>query len=144
MEGERPLGQVIRPCGPIMDPGAAERARALLDGAGLSLDIAWPVLAPVFGAAPYLASLSTRDPDRLVRILSRPAGQSLEAILAATRACAAEPDIERAAARLRGLKADLHLLVALADLGGAWNLTEVTGALSRFADAAVRAALTQA
>ena len=32
--------------------------------------------------------------------------------------------------RLRGLKAELHLLTALADLGGVWSLDQVTGALS--------------
>ena len=43
-------------------------------------------------------------------------------------------------ARLRNLKAELHLLTALADLGGVWDLDAVTGALSDFADLAVRAA----
>ncbi len=43
--------------------------------------------------------------------------------------------------RLRELKADLHLLTALADLGGVWDLDQVTGALARFADAALHAAV---
>ena len=47
-------------------------------------------------------------------------------------------------AELRRLKGDLHLLTALADLGGAWDLDAVTAALTRFADAAVRAALAAA
>ncbi|MFN5616864.1 MAG: glutamine-synthetase adenylyltransferase, partial [Brevundimonas sp.] len=42
---------------------------------------------------------------------------------------------------LRRLKAELHLLTALADLGGVWPLERVTGALSAFADAAVASAL---
>jgi len=44
-------------------------------------------------------------------------------------------------APLRRLKGELHLLTALADLGGLWDLDQVTGALSRFADVAARAAL---
>ncbi len=44
-------------------------------------------------------------------------------------------------AALRRLKAKLHLLTALCDLGGVWDLDQVTGALSDFADAAVRTAL---
>ena len=42
---------------------------------------------------------------------------------------------------LRELKAELHLLTALADLGGVWDLDQVTGALTRFADSALRAAM---
>src|SRR5262249_33274526 len=42
---------------------------------------------------------------------------------------------------LRRLKARLHLLTALSDLGGAWNLDQVTAALTLFADAAVASAL---
>jgi [glutamine synthetase] adenylyltransferase / [glutamine synthetase]-adenylyl-L-tyrosine phosphorylase len=56
-----------------------------------------------------------------------------------TDALDAEPDAVRAP--LRVLKADLHLLTALADLGGVWDLDQVTDALSRFADASCRAAL---
>ena len=41
---------------------------------------------------------------------------------------------------LRETKSDLHLLTALCDLGGVWDLEHVTGALSAFADEAVRAA----
>ena len=40
--------------------------------------------------------------------------------------------VEAACARL---KARLHLLTALCDLGGVWDLDQVTGALTRFADA---------
>jgi len=144
----RPLGELIRPCGPVIDAAAAERAKEALSEAAahdrwtVTLDAAWPALAPVFGAAPYLAGLSVREPDRLRRLLSAPPAKALATILEATRASAAEPEIDDAAAALlRVLKGDLHLLAALADLGGVWGLDEVTGALSAFADAAVRAAL---
>jgi glutamate-ammonia-ligase adenylyltransferase len=45
---------------------------------------------------------------------------------------------------MRELKADLHLLTALCDLGGVWDLDAVTGALTRFADATLHASLAQA
>jgi glutamate-ammonia-ligase adenylyltransferase len=144
------LFELLRPCGPVVDAGAAERAREALQeaasesGWASTLQAAWPALAPVFGASPYLAGLSVREPERLRGVLSLPPASALATILAATRACATEPHADAAGARLRTLKSDLHLLVALADLGGVWNLDEVTGALSAFADEAVRAALTLA
>jgi glutamate-ammonia-ligase adenylyltransferase len=103
------------------------------------LDASWPALKPVFAASPYLASLAVRSPDRLHRTLSLPADQHLERLLSA--ASAIDADQEQTGAILRRLKADLHLLTALADLGGVWDLDRVTGALSRFADVAVQSAL---
>jgi glutamate-ammonia-ligase adenylyltransferase len=98
----------------------------------------------VFAASPYLAGLARRDAVRLPSILDADPDKRLAKILAATDAVAAEPDFETARRRLRELKADLHLLTALCDLGGVWDLDAVTGALTRFADASLRAALAQA
>jgi glutamate-ammonia-ligase adenylyltransferase len=42
---------------------------------------------------------------------------------------------------LRVLKAEAHLLTAMCDLGGVWGLDQVTGAMTRFADASLQAAL---
>ena len=42
---------------------------------------------------------------------------------------------------LRQAKRESALLIALADLGGVWDLVATTDALTRFADAAVAAAL---
>ncbi len=142
-----PLGGLIRPCGPVIDAGAAERAHdRLIESASVAgwsghLRAAWPALAPVFAASPYLAGLASRAPERLRRLLSGPAETSLADVLESVTACSADADIEGAESRLRRLKGDLHLLVALADLGGLWRLEEVTGALTRFADVAVQAAL---
>jgi glutamate-ammonia-ligase adenylyltransferase len=135
----RPLGALIRPCGPVIDAAAAERARERIGE-----QTAWSALAPIFAAAPYLASLAIRDRERLDRLLSQAPDAALAAILAATDALAASGDIEASTARLRNLKGDLHLLTALADLGGVWRLAEVTGALTGFADAAVQTALSLA
>lgn len=136
----------LAPCGPIADPKAAERteemlrARAEAVGWGDLLTRAWPALAPVFGASSYLAGLARREPARLRDLLEAEPDARFEDLLARTRALA-ETDIETAKPGLRHLKAEAHLLIALADLGGVWDLDAVTGALTRFADAALQTAL---
>jgi glutamate-ammonia-ligase adenylyltransferase len=136
------LAAQLKPCGPVDDAAAARRLRVQLDdaiGAPL-LDQAWPALEPVFAASPYLAGLARAAPERLAAILAVEApAERLAAILADTRDGGGDSETE--ARRLRRLKAELHLLTALCDLGGVWDLDLVTGALARFADAAVQAAL---
>jgi glutamate-ammonia-ligase adenylyltransferase len=139
------LGVRLRPCGPVIDAAAAERALERLEGAASgagwrdTLTAAWPALAPVFAASPYLAGLARRRPESLRAILESDPDERLEALLAETTALTGGPDAVRAP--LRRLKADLHLLTALADLGDVWGLDQVTAALSRFADAAADRAL---
>lgn len=142
------LSERAVPCGPVLDAAAAERAReqiakaAARDGWSDLLAKGWLALAPVFSAAPYLAALARRSPERLRRTLGEDPDVRLAAILAEAGAVeASEADPEAGGARLRELKADAHLAIALADLGGVWTLDQVTDALSRFADAALRAAL---
>jgi len=136
------LADLLKPCGPVLDAKAAERTAEVLAEA---FEVpAWEALAPVFGASPYLAGLARRRPEGLRRTLEGDPGERLEGILADAVAQGAEPDREVAKRVLRELKADLHLVTALCDLGGAWDLDQVTGALSRFADAALQACLAQA
>jgi glutamate-ammonia-ligase adenylyltransferase len=139
------LADLLQPCGPVVDEKAAERLRTSIAAALWTdrLEQAWPALAPVFAASSYLSSLARRDPAGLDRMLGDEPQPRLEDILARTVA-AAELSTEAATVRLRSLKAELHLLTALADLGGVWDLDRVTGALTRFADAAVASALTVA
>ncbi|WP_374471355.1 bifunctional [glutamine synthetase] adenylyltransferase/[glutamine synthetase]-adenylyl-L-tyrosine phosphorylase [Phenylobacterium sp.] len=136
------LAAQIQPSGPVLDARAAERAREIVETrwTAPTLETAWPTLAWVFGASSYLASLARRDPEMLGRILGADPAARLADVLARTAAAAAL-DTEAATVELRRLKAELHLLTALCDLGGVWNLDQVTGALTRFADAAVAAAL---
>ncbi len=134
-----PLGALIQPCGPVVDAAAARRAR---EAVGPQADAVWPALAPVFAASPYLTGLA-RDADRLRRTLAEAPDRRLAAILRGIAAL--DPaGTEHVRTRLRQLKGDLHLLTALADLGGVWDLDAVTGALTAFADAAVGAALAAA
>ncbi|OHB27746.1 MAG: glutamine-synthetase adenylyltransferase [Phenylobacterium sp. RIFCSPHIGHO2_01_FULL_69_31] len=143
--GTQRLAARLQPCGPLLDAKAAERLRGVVANRIWTpeLDQAWPALAPVFGASPYLAGLARRDPERLAALLADDPEARLADILARTAAVA---DVlpEAAQAPLRLLKQELHLLTALADLGGVWDLDQVTSALTRFADAAVTAALTSA
>ncbi|WP_374571659.1 bifunctional [glutamine synthetase] adenylyltransferase/[glutamine synthetase]-adenylyl-L-tyrosine phosphorylase [Phenylobacterium sp.] len=140
------LADRLKPCGPVADPKAAERLRETLAEAAQAqgwtglLAAAWPALEPAFGAAPYLAGLARRDPQRLRALLEADPDARLADLLARIRAAATlEP--EAAGAQLRKLKAEAHLLTALCDLGGLWDLDAVTGAITRVADAAVAAAL---
>ena len=148
---EAALFERLSPCGPVIDARAAERTREPLTKAAAAagwtraLETAWPALAPVFAAAPYLAALVRRGPDMLRRVLSDAPGVRLQALLAAATTYADgvldAAGMAMAEDELRRLKRELHLLTALADLGGVWDLDAVTGALSGFADAAVAAAV---
>jgi glutamate-ammonia-ligase adenylyltransferase len=140
-----PLAGQLRPCGPVADAKAAARAREIISDTLWTpeMDAAWPALEPVFGASPYLAGLARRDPGMLAELLHAEPETRLADILGRT-ARAAELDVEAAGIALRRLKRELHLVTALADLGGVWDLDQVTGALTRFADAAVAAALAAA
>ncbi|MNH53359.1 Glutamate-ammonia-ligase adenylyltransferase [compost metagenome] len=139
------LGPRLKPCGPVRDAEAAGRIHERLVEAAneygwrATLDGAWGALEPVFAASPYLAGLARRWPVRLRQILETAPEMRLAEILAATDAIDGPAD--EAKAPLRWLKAELHLLTALSDLGGVWDLDAVTGALSRFADATAQAAL---
>jgi len=139
------LGFRLAPCGPVVDAMAADRTRERLaeaasDGVwSAALDAAWPALAPALAASPYLAGLARRWPDRLKALLDADPDHRLADILSRTQSLTGGAD--EAQVPLRRLKAELHLLTALADLGQVWDLDAVTNALSRFADAAAQAAL---
>lgn len=141
---ERPLAERLRPCGPTLKGGVAAFTREAVDEAAGEggwcplLDRTRPALEPVLAASPYLSGLVRRWPERLRRTLETPPKDRLEAVLAEAGSLPGGSDAVRVPLRL--LKAELHLLTALCDLGGVWSLEEVTGALSRFADAVTAAA----
>jgi glutamate-ammonia-ligase adenylyltransferase len=98
------------------------------------------VLLGLADHSPYLWTLVREDPRRLVRLLSRPPAESLDAL---TRALAERLDDDEAGLMraLRRAKRESALLIGLADIGGVWDVVAATEALTRFADAAVGAAL---
>lgn len=95
--------------------------------------------------APYLRRLMTRRPDLLVSPDEVWAERILrDAISAAEAIALAPPPIEEAMVILRRAKDAAHLSAALADLARLWPLMQVTGAITNFADAALRAAISVA
>ena len=86
--------------------------------------------------SPYLAGLIQKEADWLPEACADPKA-ALEAVLAAV---AAGSD-QTVASDLRRAKRRIALLAALCDLGEQWDLGQVTGALTRLADAACHAAL---
>ncbi len=97
------------------------------------------LLAGTAGCSGYLNGLMRREADWLREALDRPPEAALAAVLDAI--AAAPPD--DLSATLRTAKRRAALLIALADLGGVWDLAAVTGALTDLADRAVQAALSR-
>jgi glutamate-ammonia-ligase adenylyltransferase len=87
----------LRPCGPVIDAGAAERAHERLSDAATeggwsdALQAAWPALAPVFSASPYLFGLARRWPRMLQDVLAQGADARLADVLARTDALTPRP-----------------------------------------------------
>ena len=96
------------------------------------------LLAALFGNSPFLTEIAFAEPDVIRGFLADGPDQAFEAILREKPA-----DRRRTAlmAHLRRTRRRVALLVALADISGVWPLSKVTEALTRFADAAVGAAL---
>jgi glutamate-ammonia-ligase adenylyltransferase len=99
-----------------------------------------PVLACLGGNSPYLADLALREADTLRAILAQ--GPDAVCDLALGRLAGVAPTLPRAAtaALLRTAKRHVALAAAIADIGGAWSLGQVTGALSDLAEGALRIA----
>lgn len=147
------LVERLHSCGPVLNAGAADYTLETLhevakaEGWRDVLLQAEAAIRPIVAASPYLAGLMRRDPQRLRETLITAPEARLKAILLATEALESQagtieaPDINAAKKILRHLKADTHLLTAMADLGDVWSLDHVTAALTRFADAVTCAAL---
>ena len=99
------------------------------------------LIGGVAGSSPYLCRLIERETEWLAEAAEAAPESALDALLHGLHDLHGEaPDIRALGQRLRLAKARVALLVALADLGGVWDLTRVTGALTALADGALRAA----
>ena len=119
------------------DDAAAHAARDWSD-----LPIGQRLLAAIFGNSPFLSGLAVKEWRFLTRLIEGGADPLFDEIAIETE----KPDDlgEDTAAlmgRLRIAKRRTALLAAVAELAGIWSLEQQTGALSRFAEAAVGAAL---
>ncbi len=108
------------------DDAQRERAGAFLSGALTN--------------APYLRDLALADHERLAALLQESPQARVDRLVAEARELTGEEE-GAVMAGLRRLKKDLALTLALADIAGALDLDAVTGGLSRFADAALTAAI---
>ncbi|MBX9699059.1 MAG: glutamine-synthetase adenylyltransferase, partial [Acetobacteraceae bacterium] len=131
-----PVGRLPRPFDPEAAARLAERfaerdaaARTFAEGAE-----GGALLAALGGHSPYLAELALREPLVLERLLERGPDEALA--LAFEPLTRADPGAarEQVATLLRGVKRQAALIIAAADIAGAWPLDRVTGALSDLAE----------
>jgi glutamate-ammonia-ligase adenylyltransferase len=100
------------------------------------------LIESIAAASPYLWQLATEDPARLLTVIESDPEARLRLLLDDIGAAVAATREEAEAMRLlRRMKAEAALLIALADIGGAWPVMRVTRALTELADTAVTAAL---
>jgi [glutamine synthetase] adenylyltransferase / [glutamine synthetase]-adenylyl-L-tyrosine phosphorylase len=124
----------MRPVGPAIRRGAAPP-----EFAGSPFEQA---AAAAIAHAPYLKRLIERRADLLINLDTEwPERMLREALDVAANIAAAPPPMEDGMRALRRAKDSVHLAAALADLSRAWPLHKVTGALTDFADASLRAAV---
>ncbi|ETX28340.1 [glutamate--ammonia-ligase] adenylyltransferase [Roseivivax isoporae] len=127
------LADQMTRCPRPFDPDSAEDALARV---GWAQGPARDLIAGAAGSSPHLHRLVEREADWLEGAMDDPDG-ALPALFDDLRAGA--PDARADA--LRQGKRRVALLIALADLGGAWPLERVTQALTDFADLAVQLAM---
>ena len=89
----------------------------------------------------YLWELARADPARLALLLKTDPDERLADLRAAAADIPADATDAEAMRLLRIMKAEAALLIALADIGGVWDVMRVTAALTEVADTAVAAAL---
>lgn len=97
--------------------------------------------ASLFGNSPFLGRILRLHPDWLPRLLDRAPEEALADLLSRV---AAARDLDKQAdvmSELRLAKSEAALLIAIADITGAWPLEQVTEALSAFADSTVESSI---
>ncbi|HVZ90526.1 MAG TPA: bifunctional [glutamine synthetase] adenylyltransferase/[glutamine synthetase]-adenylyl-L-tyrosine phosphorylase, partial [Rhizomicrobium sp.] len=124
------------------DGTRAKRALAALEAEGVAPQgSARAILRAAFGNSPFLCRLALRERAILDRLFAEGPEAELGRAAAEALSAADAAHESEAMAILRGAKRRTALAAALADIAGVFPLESVTGALSRFADAAVTGAL---
>jgi glutamate-ammonia-ligase adenylyltransferase len=98
------------------------------------------LLAAIFGNSPFLTQCLLLDMAYLPTMLGQAPERTLGEVVAETGATASAGGGAELMAVLRRAKRRVALLVAVLDIGGIWDLGQVTAALSDFAQAAIAAA----
>jgi glutamate-ammonia-ligase adenylyltransferase len=102
------------------------------------------LIEAIASSSTYLWELVRADPTRLLRLLKADPDERLANLRAAAADLPADATDAEAMRRLRIMKTEAALLIALADIGGLWDVMRVTAALTEVADTAVAAALRHA
>ncbi|WP_456306255.1 hypothetical protein [Komagataeibacter nataicola] len=100
-----------------------------------------PMLDALGGNSPYLSDLALRDTEAFATLVHEGADTCVRRILTALDALPPATPRADIMAELREAKRQAALAIALADIGGAWSLEQVTLALSELAENALNAAL---
>jgi glutamate-ammonia-ligase adenylyltransferase len=100
------------------------------------------LLASIFGNSPFLSGVAVKEWQFLTRLVE----EGFDPLFSEVAAAIEKPedlgeDTAALMRRLRIAKRRISLLAAVAELAGAWSLERQTGALSRFAEAALGASL---
>ncbi|MEO1135194.1 MAG: bifunctional [glutamine synthetase] adenylyltransferase/[glutamine synthetase]-adenylyl-L-tyrosine phosphorylase [Pseudomonadota bacterium] len=142
MTGSKSLADSIKDIPPVFD---GEAASYLIEQSGDAISDmsarAQTLLKAAAGGSPYLRRLATARKDKLQSFFDAPPEESLRAIIARAETAPEHTDEANQMRVLREAKQDAALLIALADLAGVWEVMTATHALSRFADAVIKAAL---
>ena len=100
------------------------------------------LLTSIFGNSPYLSGIAVKEWAFLSRLIDEGADPLFSEIAASiAKTGDLGEDREALMRRLRVAKRRVALLAAVAELSGTWSLDQQTAALSRFAEAALGAAL---
>ena len=103
---------------------------------------AGPLMAAIFGNSPYLSRLLLSYPQVLYDFITLGADKCHAVVI--TELAAIDPAVEDYSAlmqNLRQMKGKLALMVALADLSETWALSQITQALSAFAEQCLQNAI---
>jgi [glutamine synthetase] adenylyltransferase / [glutamine synthetase]-adenylyl-L-tyrosine phosphorylase len=125
-----------------LDEIADSDAGRALHAIAAAYPLARALIEAIASSSPYLWDLARADPDRLVAVLQSDPDARFASCLASAgrkvRAAASQPDAMRL---LREAKSEAALLVALADIGGLWDVMRVAAAITELADCAAGAAV---
>jgi glutamate-ammonia-ligase adenylyltransferase len=119
-------------------PAPVRKALAALLQAHPKLE---PLTAGVAEGSPYLWELIRSAPDRWLTLLQANPDTHFSSLISKVTRAASRWKSDAVAMRdLRRMKAEASLLIAIADIGGVWNLAQITRALTQVADTAVETA----
>jgi [glutamine synthetase] adenylyltransferase / [glutamine synthetase]-adenylyl-L-tyrosine phosphorylase len=111
-----------------------------LGSAGRGLALHKNLIEAIATGSPFLRAAILQHSGFAIHCLASAPEATLAELCASCRDSGKDTDFASIGRALRHLKAKAALLIALADIGAAWSLEEVTAALTSFADAALQAA----